>query len=141
MNGPTARFFAVAHLIYGGNEDAVGVAYSTVISGGFSNFGRDRRMAALRMVAPDLAAALEFFHVDVLYVMADNPLIAYRAVREEVVRAFNWIDANGIAPSMAIALSNPGWPVKDGWRLAVWDVVNRAMADTGYRQNSGIPPA
>lgn len=57
MNAPTARFFSVlAALEY--SEDAAEMAYGLLVAPSQNNFGRDRRKAAIEVVAPQLSALL-----------------------------------------------------------------------------------
>lgn len=142
MNRPTAKFLAVAHYLYGGNEDAVGAAYSLVRANGFSgSVGRARRLAALARVAPELAGELDALGVDVHYVDAgDEPRGAYRAVVREVRQAEAALRSGGPVPPVCVALGvGPAadWP--DGWRRGVWEVVNHYLLGED-RPVAPVPP-
>ena len=132
MNKPTAIFFAVVHYMYDGDKDAIGVAYDLVKSTGFTGFGRARRWAALKKVAPQLAEQLEKNSVDIIYIDTENPEATYRAVAREIRRAEKWLDENGAVPAVCVYLGTPKtyqdfWP--DGWRYYIWAVANAARID------------
>jgi len=139
MNSPTAKFFAVAHVLFDGDEDAIGLAYSLVTSDGFTGFGRARRGEALSRVAPELAAALDENSVDIIYVHAKNPLAAYRAVAREAKKARE--ELNGVpVPEVCVTLRTElttSWP--SDWRFHVWAIINRSMMDAVDRKTSCIP--
>jgi len=143
MNSPTAKFFTVAHIIYQADEDTVGLAYDLVTSTGFTEFGRARRWNALEKVAPELAAALNENGVDIIYIEAQNPKGAYRAVAREIEKARDWVARNGTRPEISVALGTPleykeePWP--SGWRYHVWAIINRTMMDDVDRATSCIP--
>lgn len=141
MNRPTAAFFCTVALLYERDEDAAGLAYSLATSVGFHGFGRTRREAALRRVAPDLADALQAVGVDIIYVHTDRPLAEYRAVLGELVTANAWLDEHGSVPAVVAALARPtSWPT-DGWRLAVWCVANRWRLDAADAIGIAVPRA
>lgn len=126
MNKPTALFFTACHHLYGGDEDAAGVAYDLVRSTGFTGFGRGRRMAALEVVAPALARALRVVGCDIIYVEADNPRACYRAAAREYARA----EAAG--PDLHLS------EAPDGWRSWVWVALYRLQEQAEY-ERLGLP--
>ena len=86
MNAPTARFLSICAAL-GFTDDAMEMAFALVTASGINNFGRDRRKAGIKEVAPEFAAWLEKVGCDVLYVGSDNPLRDYTAVLREFKKA------------------------------------------------------
>lgn len=117
LNRPTAAFFTATYYLYGGNSDAIGVAYDLVLSTGFTGFGRERRKEAIKKIAPDLATALSEAGVDFLYIYAEDPHMVYKTVTREISRAEKWMAENS-------PVTTPYWPSgPSGWKYSVWELV------------------
>lgn len=145
MNRPTAIFFTVAHYLYQGDEDAVGLAYDLVRSTGLTGFGRERKWAALKKVAPSLASMLweaRNLGFDIIYVEAENPIKTYKRLKKEIEKAEAWFSTHNPLPPICIFLhtaSTEKWPVQTRWQYAIWAIVNLYHLNTIDRVTGGIP--